>query len=96
MEVAWKDADLVLALVEVDPGFDLDILRTWVSTVVPLVSAGRASGELLSTIAQLVTEAGIDMPFALLEGADPQGPVARPPRAGRRGPGRAAVAVQSR
>ena len=79
LEVAWKEADLVLALVEVDPGFDLDILRTWVAAVVPLVSAGRASGELLSTIAQLVREAGIDMPFALLEGADPQGPVARPP-----------------
>ena len=72
LEVAWKEADLVLALVEVDPGFDLDILRTWVSTVVPLVSAGRASGELLSTIAQLVRETGIDMPFALLEGADPK------------------------
>jgi capsular polysaccharide biosynthesis protein len=72
LEVAWKEAELVLALVEVDPGFDLDILRTWVSTVVPLVSAGRAGGELLSTIAQLVKEAGIDMPFALLEGADPR------------------------
>lgn len=70
LEVAWKDADLVLALVEVDPGFDLNILRTWVAAVVPLVSAGRASGELLSTIAQLVTAAGIDMPFALLEGGD--------------------------
>ena len=67
---AWNEADLVLVLVEVDPGFDLQVLRTWVSAVVPLVSAGRASGELLSTIAGLVAEAGLDMPFALLEGAD--------------------------
>ena len=51
---AWNEADLVLALVEVDPGIDLDIVRTWVNRVVPLVSAGRASGELLSTIAGLV------------------------------------------
>jgi hypothetical protein len=67
---AWSEADLVLALVDVDPGLDLDLLRTWVSVVVPLVSSGRASGELLSTIAGLVAEAGLDMPFALLEGVD--------------------------
>jgi capsular polysaccharide biosynthesis protein len=67
---AWDEADLVLALVEVDPGIDLDIVRTWVNRVVPLVSAGRASGELLSTIAGLVKRSGLEMPFALLEGAD--------------------------
>ena len=67
---AWDEADLVLALVEVDPGIDLDIVRTWVTRVVPLVSAGRASRELLSTIAGLVEKSGLEMPFALLEGAD--------------------------
>ena len=67
---AWDEADLVLALVEVDPGIDLDIVRTWVNRIVPLVSAGRASGELLSTIAGLVEKSGLEMPFALLEGAD--------------------------
>ena len=67
---AWDEADLVLALVEVDPGIDLDIVRTWVNRIVPLVSAGRASGELLSTIAGLIKKSGLEMPFALLEGAD--------------------------
>jgi hypothetical protein len=67
---AWDEVDIVLALVEVDPGIDLDIVRTWVNRVVPLVSAGRASGELLSTIAGLVKRSGLEMPFALLEGAD--------------------------
>lgn len=67
---AWEDAELVLALVELDPGIDLDLLRTWVNRIVPLVSAGRAGGELLTTIAALVEQAGIEMPFALLEGAD--------------------------
>ena len=57
-------------MVEVDPGIDLDIVRTWVTRVVPLVSAGRASRELLSTIAGLVEKSGLEMPFALLEGAD--------------------------
>jgi hypothetical protein len=68
---AWDDAQLVLALVELDPGIDLDLLRTWVNRIVPLVSAGRAGGELLTTIGALVEQAGIEMPFALLEGADP-------------------------
>ena len=67
---AWDEADLVLVLVEVDPGIDLRIVRTWVNRLVPLVSAGRASRELLSTIAGLVEKSGLEMPFALLEGAD--------------------------
>lgn len=71
LAAAWDEVDLVLALVEVDPGIDLDIVRTWVNRLVPLVSAGRASRELLTTIAGLVAETGLEMPFALLEGADP-------------------------
>lgn len=67
---AWNEADLVLVLVEVDPGIHLDILRTWVNRVIPLVTAGRANSELLSTIAGLVAQAGLEIPFALLEGAD--------------------------
>jgi len=67
---AWEDAELVLALVELDPGIDLDILRTWANRIVPLVSAGRAGRELLTTVAGLAAQTGLDMPFALLEGAD--------------------------
>lgn len=67
---AWNEADVVLVLVEVDPGIHLGIVRTWVNRIVPLVTAGRVNAELLSTIAGLVTEAGLEMPFALLESAD--------------------------
>ena len=67
---AWAEADVVLVMLEVDPGIDLDILRTWVNRVVPVVSAGRASRELLGTVAGLITQSGLEMPFALLEGAD--------------------------
>jgi hypothetical protein len=66
----WGEADVVLALVEIDPGIDLDLLGTWVSQLVPLVSAGRASHELLTTVAALVDGADLAMPFALLEGVD--------------------------
>ncbi|KGN40632.1 hypothetical protein [Knoellia aerolata] len=70
LSAVWDEVDVVLALVEVDPGLDLDVLATWVDQVVPLVTAGRTSRELLTTIASLVAEAGVDLPFALLEGAD--------------------------
>ena len=70
LDTAWKEADVVLVLVEVDPGIHLGIVRTWVTRIIPLVTAGRVNGELLSTIAGLVTQAGLEMPFALLEGAD--------------------------
>ena len=68
--MVWSEVEVVLALLEVDPGIDLDILGTWVARIVPLVSAGRASRELLTTIAALIEEAGPEIPFALLEGAD--------------------------
>jgi hypothetical protein len=67
---AWEEAEAVLALVEVDPGMDLDVLRTWVNRVVPFVSAGRASEELLTTIAGLLQQSALEVPFALLEGVD--------------------------
>ena len=67
---AWAEADVVLVLLEVDPGINLEIVQTWVNRIIPLVTAGRVNGELLSTISGLVTQAGLEMPFALLEGAD--------------------------
>lgn len=36
----------------------------------PLVSAGRASRELLRTVAGMVASAQLEMPFALVEGVD--------------------------
>ncbi|MDU0312999.1 hypothetical protein RKE38_04810 [Phycicoccus sp. M110.8] len=67
---AWEQADVVLALVQVDPGIDAENLRTWVDRVVPLVTAGEASAELLETTAELVRAAGLVLPFAMLVGAD--------------------------
>ncbi|HET7822298.1 MAG TPA: hypothetical protein VFL10_12315 [Ornithinibacter sp.] len=67
---ASNDADVMLVLVEVDPGMDLDNLASWVDRVVPLVTAGRTRAELLTTIADVVHAAGIDLPFALMTGSD--------------------------
>jgi hypothetical protein len=70
LRAEWDDADLALILVEMDPGLDIDTLTTWTSRIVPLVSAGRASRELLRTVAGMVASAQLDMPFALVEGVD--------------------------
>lgn len=67
---ASADADVMLVLVEVDPGMDLDNLASWVDRVVPLVTAGRNPGGLLTTIAEVVHAAGIELPFALMTGCD--------------------------
>ena len=67
---AWEQSDVVVALVEVDPGIDAEHLRSWVGQVVPLVTAGDSSAELLETTAELVRAAGLGLPFAMLVGAD--------------------------
>jgi hypothetical protein len=66
----WESADAVLALLEVDPGIDVDHLATWVDRVVPLVTAGGCTAELLSTTGDLVREAGLGLPFAMMVGCD--------------------------
>lgn len=66
----WETADVVLALVEVDPGIDAEQLATWVDRVVPVVTAGAPTAEHLSTIADLVREARLQLPFAMMVGCD--------------------------
>jgi hypothetical protein len=66
----WDSADVVLALVEVDPGIEVEHIATWVDEVVPLVTAGAATAELLSTTGDLVREAGFRLPFAMMVGCD--------------------------
>jgi hypothetical protein len=68
--VRWEAADVVLVLAEVDPGLDTEYLRTWVAQVVPLVTAGRSSPELLETTAELVRAGGLTVPFAMMVGCD--------------------------
>jgi capsular polysaccharide biosynthesis protein len=80
---SWDDADVVIALVEVDPGIDVENLTSWVDQAVPLVTAGQSTGELLETTAELIRGAGLRLPFAMMVGSDSldqsAGTVAPPP-----------------
>ena len=66
----WDDADIVIALVEVDPGIEVENLSSWVDQVVPLVTAGRCTAELLETTAGLIRASGLALPFAMMVGAE--------------------------
>ncbi|SES49882.1 Chain length determinant protein [Pedococcus cremeus] len=66
----WAAADVVLVLAQVDPGIDAENLATWVPQVVPLVTAGLSTPELLETTGELVRAAGLSLPFALMVGSD--------------------------
>jgi capsular polysaccharide biosynthesis protein len=66
----WDTSDVVLALVEVDPGIEATHLASWVELVVPLVAAGRSTAELLETTGELVRAASLRLPFAMMVGAD--------------------------
>ncbi len=67
---AWKRADVVLALVEVDPAVGLEHLASWVDETVVLVTAGRSSAERLRTTRELIRAAGLGLPYALMINAD--------------------------
>jgi len=69
LAVIWSEADVVLVLADVDPGVDAENLGSWVDQVVPLVTAGASTPELLQTTAELVRTAGLRVPFALMTGA---------------------------
>ncbi|GAB3443575.1 hypothetical protein GCM10027517_22220 [Phycicoccus ginsengisoli] len=66
----WDAADVVLVLAEVNPGVDAESLGTWVDQVIPLVTAGRATPELLETTGELLRAAGLSLPYVMLVGAD--------------------------
>ncbi|WP_406832178.1 hypothetical protein ABEG17_04955 [Pedococcus sp. KACC 23699] len=66
----WAAADVVLVLAEVNPGIDAENLATWVPQVVPLVTAGTSTPEVLETTAELVRAARLELPFALMVGSD--------------------------
>ncbi|KRE55469.1 hypothetical protein [Phycicoccus sp. Soil748] len=66
----WDAVDVVLVLADIDPGLDAESLATWVGQVVPLVTAGQSSPELLETTAELVRAAGLELPFAMVVGCD--------------------------
>ncbi len=70
LRAKWGAADVVLVVTDLDPGIDVENLTSWVDQVVPLVSAGRSTAELLESSAGLVRAAGLTLPFAMMLGSD--------------------------
>ena len=70
LRAKWDAADVVLVVTDLDPGIDVENLTSWVDQVVPLVSAGRSTAELLESSAGLVRAAGLTLPFAMMLGSD--------------------------
>ncbi len=67
---APEHADVVLALVDVDPAMGVEHLAAWVDDMVVLVTAGRSSAERLRTTGELIRSAGLRLRFAVLVGSD--------------------------
>jgi hypothetical protein len=72
LRAAWDSADVVVALVHVDPDLVVTNLRTWVRQVVPLVTAGRSNAEYLETVSEIIRASGLELPFAMMLGTDPR------------------------
>lgn len=67
---AWKQADVVVALADLEPAMGAEHLNPWVEDVVVLVTAGRSSAERLRTTGELIRSAGLRLPFVLMVGSD--------------------------
>ncbi|UMG91538.1 hypothetical protein [Nocardioides sp. TF02-7] len=70
LDAEWRAADVVVVLVDIDPGTGIDQVPSWADQVVPVVTAGRSSAERLRTTVELVRSSGLDLPFAVMVGAD--------------------------
>jgi capsular polysaccharide biosynthesis protein len=67
---ACASADLLLALVVLDPSLGGDYLTTWASDVVVTVTAGQSSATRIQAVGEMVRLAGADPVSAVLIGAD--------------------------
>jgi capsular polysaccharide biosynthesis protein len=67
---AYKDADVLLTLVSLDPALGADHLRTWVGDTVVMVSAGRATWMRIHAVGEMIRLARIPLVSAILAEAD--------------------------
>lgn len=70
LDVAWTQADVVLALATLSPALGAEHLRPWSSEAVAIVTAGRSSATLLHATGELIRLAGIRLDSAVLLRAD--------------------------
>jgi len=70
IDVAWTQADVVLALATLSPALGAEHLRPWSSEAVAIVTAGRSSATLLHATGEMIRLAGIRLDSAILLRAD--------------------------
>ncbi len=67
---SYASADLLLALVTLDPAIGGDHLATWATNAVVLVSAGQSSAERIHGVGEMIRLAGTRLDSIVLIGAD--------------------------
>jgi capsular polysaccharide biosynthesis protein len=67
---ACASADVILVLATVDPALGAEYLAGWVTSVVAVVTAGRASAQRVFAVGEMLRLAGIQSVSAVLVGAD--------------------------
>lgn len=68
---ACASADLVLALLALDPALGADHLATWATDAVVVVTAGRSTWAKLHAVGEMIRLAGTRLASVVLIGADP-------------------------
>lgn len=67
---AYRNADVLLTLVSLDPGLGADHLRTWAGDTVVMVTAGQSSWMRIHSVGEMIRLARIPLVSAILAGAD--------------------------
>jgi capsular polysaccharide biosynthesis protein len=67
---ACSAADLLLTLAVLDPAFGADLLGTWATNAVAVVTAGKSSAEKIHSVGEMIRLAGTRLDSVVLIGAD--------------------------
>jgi capsular polysaccharide biosynthesis protein len=67
---AWADADLLIALVPLDPALGGEFISTWAASAVPVITAGRSLASRIHATGEMIRLSGLPASGAVLVGAD--------------------------
>ncbi|HEY0717927.1 MAG TPA: hypothetical protein VGD68_09955 [Streptosporangiaceae bacterium] len=70
LQAAYRSADVLLALVSLDPALGAEHLRSWAGDAVVVVSAGRSSWMRIHAVGEMIRLARIPLVSAILTGTD--------------------------
>jgi hypothetical protein len=69
-ETEYLAADVVLVLANVDPAIGAEYLAAWATTAIVVLTAGESTTTRISAVGQMLRQAGLAIPLAILVGAD--------------------------